>query len=137
MIIRPATPNDAEPLLDIYRPIVLNTTISFELEPPTLEQFRHRIEKGLAKYDWLVAELNGRPIAYAYGTSHRSRAAYQYAVETSAYVHPDYYRQGIGITLYPEDGETVEDLLKKADEAMYRAKQGQDPRFQFYADRPA
>jgi phosphinothricin acetyltransferase len=100
LIIRPATLDDAEALLAIYRPIVLNTTISFELEPPTLEQFRERIEGALADYDWLVAEVDGRPIGYAYGTSHRSRGAYRFAVETSAYIHPSYYRRGIGLNLY-------------------------------------
>lgn len=100
LILRPATPHDAEPLLAIYRPIVLQTAISFELEPPTLEQFRQRIETALAGWEWLVAQVNGRLAGYAYGTSHRSRGAYRYAVETSAYVHPDYYRQGIGQALY-------------------------------------
>jgi phosphinothricin acetyltransferase len=100
LTIRPATLADAEPLLAIYRPIVLHTTISFELEPPTLKEFRQRMEKALAGWAWLVAEVDGRLAGYAYGTAHRPRAAYQYAVETSAYVHPDYYRQGIGRKLY-------------------------------------
>ncbi len=100
LTIRPATTDDARTLLAIYRPIVLNTTISFELEPPTLNQFQQRIEKALTNYAWLVAEIDGRPTGYAYGTEHRSRGAYQYAVETSAYVHPNFYRQGIGKILY-------------------------------------
>lgn len=100
MTIRTATPDDAEPLLDIYRPIVLHSAISFELEPPTLQQFRKRIETALAGWEWLVAEIDGRPIAYAYATSLRPRPAYRYAVETSAYVHADYYRRGIGLKLY-------------------------------------
>jgi L-amino acid N-acyltransferase YncA len=98
--IREGTSADAEALLAIYRPIVLHSAISFELEPPTLEAFRSRLEKALANYVWLVAEVNGRTAGYAYGTSHRAREAYQYAVETSAYVHPDYYRRGIGLALY-------------------------------------
>lgn len=98
--IRTATLDDAEPLLAIYRPIVLNTTISFELEPPTLEQFRERMQKALDGWAWLVSECDGHPVGYAYGTSHRARGAYQYAVETSAYVHPDHYRRGIGLNLY-------------------------------------
>ena len=39
----------------------------------------------------------------------------------------------IGITLYPDDGEDVQTLLKNADIAMYKAKQGGKNRFQFYA----
>lgn len=100
LIIRPAALDDAEPLLAIYRPIVLQTAISFELEPPTLEQFQQRIETALTGWEWLVAEADGRIAGYAYGTSHRPRGAYRYAVETSAYVHPDFYRRGIGLALY-------------------------------------
>jgi phosphinothricin acetyltransferase len=99
-VYRQATLDDAAPLLEIYRPIVLNTTISFELELPTLKQFQERILKALDGWEWLVAECDGRLVGYAYGTSHRSRGAYQYAVETSAYVHPDYHRRGIGLNLY-------------------------------------
>lgn len=98
--IRQAKTADAEAMLAIYRPIVLQTAISFELEPPSLEAFKSRIEKALAAYLWLVAEVDGRTAGYAYGTSHRAREAYKYAVETSAYVHPDYYRRGIGLALY-------------------------------------
>ncbi|MFD1910283.1 diguanylate cyclase domain-containing protein [Paenibacillus rhizoplanae] len=29
----------------------------------------------------------------------------------------------IGISFYPEDGETTEEILKNADVAMYRAKE--------------
>lgn len=100
LIIRTATLDDAKHLLAIYRPIVLNTTISFELEPPNLDQFKQRIAKILAEHAWLVAEINGSPAGYAYGASHRPREAYRFSVETSAYVHPDYYRQGIGLALY-------------------------------------
>lgn len=100
MKIRPVTREDAAELLAIYRPIVLETAISFEVEPPSLAEFETRIEKALAKYHWLVAEVDGRIAGYAYGTEHRTREAYRYAVETSAYVHPDFYRQGIGRSLY-------------------------------------
>ncbi|HEY8541061.1 MAG TPA: GGDEF domain-containing protein [Pseudothermotoga sp.] len=27
-----------------------------------------------------------------------------------------------GVTIFPQDGETIEDLIKKADKAMYKAK---------------
>ena len=39
----------------------------------------------------------------------------------------------IGITLYPDDGEDVQTLLKNADIAMYKAKQAGKNRYQFYA----
>jgi diguanylate cyclase (GGDEF)-like protein/PAS domain S-box-containing protein len=39
----------------------------------------------------------------------------------------------IGITVFPDDGEDVQTLLKNADIAMYKAKQGGKNRYQFYA----
>src|SRR5262249_59062990 len=85
--VRSATPDDAECLLAIYRPVVLNTAISFELEPPSVPKFRARIESVLAtKMAWLVAERDRRPVGYAYATPHRSRGAYQWSVEPSVYV---------------------------------------------------
>ena len=38
-----------------------------------------------------------------------------------------------GITVYPDDGEDVQTLLKNADIAMYKAKQGGKNRYQFYS----
>ena len=38
-MIRTATLDDAQALLDIYTPYVLNTTITFETEVPTLSDF--------------------------------------------------------------------------------------------------
>jgi L-amino acid N-acyltransferase YncA len=98
--IRPATLHDAEALLAIYRPYVLTTAISFELEPPTLDEFRARVQRALADYAWLVAERDAAPVAYAYGTPHRARGAYKWSVETSVYAAPSNHRQGVGRTLY-------------------------------------
>ncbi len=45
-----------------------------------------------------------------------------------------YVTASIGISLYPDDGEEVEALVRNADAAMYRAKeQGRDP-FRFYTE---
>ena len=98
--IRPATPGDAAALLAIYRPFVEATAVSFETEPPGVDEFAARVAKALARWQWLVAERGGRAVGYAYGSTHRERAAYRFSVEVSAYVDPAHHRQGIGRALY-------------------------------------
>src|SRR5688572_3813384 len=98
--IRSATPEDTEALLAHHRPSVLTSAISFELAPPTVEEFRARIQRSLDDYAWLVAERDGRPLAYAYGTPHRARGAYRWSVETSVYTAQGHHRQGLGRLLY-------------------------------------
>jgi len=39
----------------------------------------------------------------------------------------------VGIAIYPDDGTTIEDLLRKADTAMYEAKRSGGNCYQFYA----
>ena len=98
--IRRATPGDVGDLLSIYRPIAANTATSFELEPPTEEEFAHRIEIAGESHAWLVAEVDSRLAGYAYATQYRPRGAYKYSVETSAYVHAGFRGKRIGARLY-------------------------------------
>ena len=100
MIIRRAGSDDAAAMLDIYRPIVEKTAISFELAVPTVEDFVTRIETLIASHEWLVAEVDGELAGYAYASPHRAREAYRYSAEVSVYVHPHYHRQGLGKALY-------------------------------------
>jgi len=98
--IRPATEGDAPALLEIYRPFVETSAVSFETVAPTAEEFASRIARSLHGWQWLVAEWAGRCLGYAYGSSHRERPAYRWSAEVSAYVHPGHHRQGIGRALY-------------------------------------
>src|SRR6478609_3022531 len=123
--IRSVTVDDAPALQAIYAPYVAETIISFETTPPTVEEVAARIQKTLAKYPWLVYEIEtrepkdlepkdqeskdnvtGKPTVcptiagYVYASSHRERAAYQWSVDVSVYVHPAYQRRNIGRGLY-------------------------------------
>lgn len=98
--IRPAIQQDAEALLQIYAPYVEKTAITFEYDVPTVEEFAGRIGKVLQKYPYLVAEISGEPVGYAYAGSFKERAAYDWAVETTVYVREDMKKHGIGRALY-------------------------------------
>ena len=98
--IRLANPSDAEGILAIYAPIVLDTVISFELEPPTLQQMRERIAATLPTLPWLIAESDHGIQGYAYASRHRERAAYQWSVDVSVYVAEGVRGKGLGRALY-------------------------------------
>lgn len=98
--IRIATSDDAPEMGDIYRPIVLGTPISFELEPPDPREMARRIEETIATHPWLVCALDGEVAGYAYACRHRLRAAYRWSVDTTVYVRPDCHRLGVARGLY-------------------------------------
>lgn len=96
-IIRPATAADASAVRDIYAPIVETTAISFEDEPPTIDEMAHRMKTAHA---FLVAEREGRVVGYAYAGAHRARAAYRTSVDVTVYIHEMARRSGVGAALY-------------------------------------
>lgn len=106
--IREATAQDAQALLAIYAPYVLETAITYEYDVPTLEDFTGRIEGTLRKYPYLVAIVDGRIVGYAYAGTFKGRRAYDCSVETSIYIDRTFHGQGIGRMLY----EALEERLK-------------------------
>jgi L-amino acid N-acyltransferase YncA len=100
--IRLAQPDDAAGILAIYGPHVINTSASFEYQPPSIAEMQQRISKTLQKYPWIVAQDNdsGQILGYAYTSTYRERSAYQWDAETSIYIHPDAQRRGIARQLY-------------------------------------
>lgn len=109
IVVRVASVQDAGEILKIYAPYVENTAISFEYDVPTVQEFKSRIEGTLKKYPYLVAEnSDGEIVGYCYCGVFKSRAAYDWAVETTIYLREDAKNKGIGRKLY----ERLEDYAK-------------------------
>src|ERR1700722_17474028 len=102
LAVRPATAADAVACADIYQPYVTGTSITFEVDPPTAEQFRGRIAQAQLNHEWLVAERERTIVGYAYGHQFHDRAAYGWSCEVSIYLRDGVRRQGIGRALYQE-----------------------------------
>ena len=98
--LRFVTPADADAIATIYAPYVTETPISFETAPPTPDDMRRRIEHYTATHPWLVYEVAGHVVGYAYATRHHERAAYDWSCEVSVYVERTLHRRGIGRALY-------------------------------------
>ena len=100
VVLRSATPDDADDIAAIYAPYVRDTAISFETTPPEPSEMRARIEATLAGHPYLVAERDGAVIGYAYAGPFHRRAAYRTTVEVSAYVAAAARGTGAGSALY-------------------------------------
>ncbi len=100
VLIRRASEEDAQAILDVYAPYIKNTAITFEYEVPSLEEFRERIRSTLKKYPYLVAEKEGEILGYAYTGAFVGRAACDWSVETSIYLKETGTKMGVGKMLY-------------------------------------
>lgn len=100
VLIRRASEEDAQAILDVYAPYIKNTAITFEYEVPSLEEFRERIRSTLKKYPYLVAEKEGEILGYAYTGAFVGRAACDWSVETSIYLKETGTKMGVGRMLY-------------------------------------
>jgi L-amino acid N-acyltransferase YncA len=97
LIVRDATYADAAALAAIYGDAVLHGFGTFEEDPPTpadMDGRRRAVQdRGLP---YLVAEIDGQVLGFAYAGPFRPRAAYRYTLEDSVYVSPDAKGKGVG-----------------------------------------
>ncbi|MCK9625970.1 MAG: N-acetyltransferase family protein [Bacteroidales bacterium] len=113
MNIRQAKISDANAITEIYNWYVINTSITFETDPVSVEEMEMRIKEKLDKYDWFVAEKNDVLIGYAYYGPFRARVAYQHTIESTIYLSHEFIGNGMGVSLYGE-------LINAAKNKKYR-----------------
>lgn len=119
----------------------VNDTYGHDLGDELLKQVAARLTGGLRESD-TVARLGGDEFTLVLAPLADAGAAGTVAEKLSAALREPYAVGGrmlavsssIGIGLYPEDGRGAEELICRADEAMYRAKQAGRDTFRFYAD---
>ena len=103
VLVRDARESDMAHVQQIYAPHVLKGVATFEEVPPPVEELVSRwlavLKGGLP---WLVAELSGDVVGYAYATPYRARPAYRYTIENSVYVRDGLGGRGIGSALMKE-----------------------------------
>lgn len=100
MSIRFATVQDLPAILEIYRPYIEHTAISFEYDVPSPDAFLQRFLTVTADCPWLVWEENGDIFGYAYAAPAFERKAYAWCADVSVYLKPEAHGKGIGRALY-------------------------------------
>ncbi len=98
--LRPARDGDLDAIQAIYAHHVLHGLASFEETPPDRAEIARRLRALVVEgYPYLVAELRGEIVGYAYAGPYRPRPAYRYTVEGTVYVAPGQERRGYGRAL--------------------------------------
>jgi L-amino acid N-acyltransferase YncA len=97
VLIRSARSGDVSAITAIYAGAVVHGTATFEIEPPDEAEMARRLQALSARnYPYLVAERAGVIAGYSYAGPYRDRRAYDWSVEDSIYIAPQFRRQGIG-----------------------------------------
>ncbi|NVO13578.1 MAG: N-acetyltransferase family protein [Rhodoplanes sp.] len=102
-MLRDCTPSDIAAVTAIYAHAVRHGRASFEVDPPDATEMARRRDAVLTGgFPYLVAEIGGAVVGYAYAGAYRSRPAYAGTVESSVYVTPRLQARGIGGALLAE-----------------------------------
>ena len=114
IVFRSATLDDLPALVEIHNHYVLNTHVTFDVEPFTVATRRawfdehnsdeHNFDEHnpAGRYRIVVAQQGNRILGSASSGRHRPKAAYDTTVETSIACHPDAVGRGLGTRLYQE-----------------------------------
>ena len=110
--IRLATEADLPGLTDLYNHYIVNTPITFDLHPFTVDERREWFVEHSqgGRHRLLVADAGrGQTVGFASTSRFRTKAAYNTTVESSVYCRADCVGRGIGTALYSALFELVKD----------------------------
>ena len=91
---------DLDAVCEIVNHYIMHSTIHWSTQPDEPEHWRHLWEAGRERFPWLVAEVDGEVAGLAYAAPFKTRAAYDWCVESTIYLRSGLHRQGIGKALY-------------------------------------
>lgn len=101
--IRPVELSDAPALARIYNHYVSATVVILQEGPVSDADMARRMDESrAASLPWVVAELRGVVVGYAYASKWKGRRAYRYSVETTVHLDDSIGSRGIGSTLCRE-----------------------------------
>jgi phosphinothricin acetyltransferase len=118
--IRRGQLGDVPALTEIYNHYVVETPITFDIEPYTIEGRRPWLEQFSpdGPHRCFVAEHEGIAVGWGASIPFRRKAAYDSSIETSIYLAAEHTGRGLGTRLY----EVLLESLKET--ALHRALAG-------------
>jgi len=96
--------SDIDAITRIYNHYVINTIITFETDPVSIDEMSLRVKNtNLDNLPWLVAlDNHGVVVGYAYASKWKGRCAYQHSVEVTVYLDHKAKTKGWGSQLYTQ-----------------------------------
>lgn len=127
--------------IDLDRFKNVNDTFGHEFGDLLLQEFAQKLQENLRSDD-TVSRQGGDEFTLILNNFHSQQdmvpliRRLQSALEKPLTIQGQelHVSMSIGIAVYPEDGETPDELLKNADNAMYNAKEKGKNNFQFFSD---
>ena len=98
--IRLATVEDLGRVQEIYKPYVEETVLNSEYRVPTIEELRERFDTNTKDFPWVVCEIDGIVVAYAYASRPFRREGYKWNAELSVYTDSKYHGRRLASALY-------------------------------------
>jgi diguanylate cyclase (GGDEF)-like protein len=129
-------------VIDLDHFKLINDTLGHEAGDDVLRQAAERLRQCVRETD-TVARLGGDEFTIVLPhikSARDSESVAQHIIEAlsapfAAAGTEQYLNASIGIALHPADGMTPEELLRNADTAMYRAKEGGRGRYVYFEER--
>lgn len=97
--VRRVVPEDAAQISEIYNYYIEETTVSFEVDPISVEAMRNRIASISERFPYFVAECGGMIVGYCYAHEWKERPAYSLTFENTVYLRRDAVAHGVGARL--------------------------------------
>jgi phosphinothricin acetyltransferase len=70
------------------------------MTPEPVEDWVESWRRTARFHPWLIARSGASIVGFAKAAPHRSREAYRWSAEVSAYIDPKFHRRGVGSALY-------------------------------------
>ncbi|MCF7560290.1 N-acetyltransferase family protein [Sabulilitoribacter multivorans] len=101
-MIRDVTINDAQQIVNIYNYYVLNSIVTLDLVPFSIQDFEEKINAISSQFPFIVFEEKNQILGYAYANTFRTKPAYKNTVELTVYIDHENLGKQIGKKLYTE-----------------------------------
>lgn len=95
-MIRAVCQDDIGAIVEIYNHYVVNSVITFETDPVSIDEMERRICRIVERYPCLVYEQDGKLVGYCYAHQWKEKAAYDTTAETTVYLSPERRGGGVG-----------------------------------------